>query len=154
MIKLFDPDSRKVLGSWNVGQEGWRTAAVTEDGKGKLLVVSVQSVDSHIRTEMLVSSFDPTSGKAEMIGKVPMHHRFVQGCSREGDTLWISSNDGRDSATTRFVCVSLPSCAILKDLHFKGFGEAEGMFRLDDGSFLVGRNHEDGYVYLLEKQND
>ena len=108
---------------------------------GSLLVVSVEAIDTHIRTKMMVSHVSADGHLLAHLGFVPMHHRFVQGCAREVDSLWISSNDGRDSATTRFVQVSIPTLRIIRDLHFTGFGEAEGLFRLPDGSFLVGRNH-------------
>lgn len=153
-IKCWNPKSRKVVGDWNPNLQGWRSASCVPDGKGGCYVCQVEAIDTNLRTRIMVSSYNIKTARVATLGFIPQHHRYVQGSELDGDSLWISSNDGRPSATTRFVRVALEDMTIRDDLLFHDFGEAEGFFPIGKDRYMLGRNSGEGTgeVWVLERE--
>ena len=147
----FDRSSNSVTQRWLLHTPGFRTASCAWSKEGTLLLVLVQTIALDQRTAMTVAEFDFEKGVVKPLFTLPQHHRFVQGCAVRGDDLFITSNDGGDSATTRFIDYDLHSGKVVDDVCFSGFGESEGLYRGEGNQLITGLNlrHGRSAVYRL-----
>jgi len=153
MLRVYDPQKRCVLDSFDLAQQGWRTAAATYSTELGVVTVSVQAIDSHMRTENLISFVDWERRHVEPIMTFPMRNRFVQGCTFYKGLLFVTTNNGGLSETTRFIEVNLQSRSVVQEIVFHGFGESEGLFchvHDEEEHLITCRNYEEGEVYELE----